>query len=391
MCSRNGISRIQFHDLMNCLMPKATNDNNIRAFFELLKAGLWEKEAWLKHLDKINYHKVYQLAGEQTVIGIIAAGLEHVQDVKIPQEMVLTFVGEALQLEQRNMAMNNFIAGLVTNMREADIYTLLVKGQGVAQCYERPLWRSCGDVDFYLSMDNYEKAKEILNPLASRIGKEDKRRLHYDITIDSWLVELHGSMYTELSKRMNRVLDEVHHEIFYNGNIRSWNNEGVQVFLPGKDNDVVIIFMHFINHFYGEGIGLRQICDWCRLLWTYKNTLNYKVLESRIRKAGLMTEWRVFATFAVDYLGMPPEAMPLYDTDVKYSKKAEKLAALIIETGSIRANCDMSYRSHEPKWKSYFITFWKRFEEFRHIARIFPVNSPKFFVTYAFNRFKAVV
>lgn len=372
-------------------MPIATNDNNIRVFFELLKAGIWEKEAQLSSFDTIDYSYVLRLAEEQAVVGLIAAGLENVTDIKAPQQIVLQFVGTCLQIEKQNRAMNQFIRILVEKMRNADIYTLLVKGQGVAQCYERPLWRSCGDVDFYLSTDNYTKAKEILNPFASRIGKEDKRRLHYDITIDSWLVELHGSMYTELSKRMNRVLDEVHHDIFYNGNVRSWNNEGVQVFLPSANNDVVIIFMHFINHFYGEGIGLRQICDWCRLLRTYKDTLNHKVLELRIRKAGLMTEWKAFAAFVVEYLGMPIEAMPLYDNSNKYNIKADRLSELIIESGSIRANCDKGYRSHEPKWKSYFITFWKRFEEFRHIARIFPVNSPKFFVTYAFNRFKAVV
>ena len=31
---------------------------------------------------------------------------------------------------------------IVDKMREKDIYTLLVKGQGIAQCFERPLWRT---------------------------------------------------------------------------------------------------------------------------------------------------------------------------------------------------------------------------------------------------------
>lgn len=73
-------------------------------------------------------------------------------------------MGQTLQLEQRNKAMNDFIACLAEKMRRVGIYSLLVKGQGVAQCYERPLWRACGDVDFLLSLSNFEKAKCFLTP-----------------------------------------------------------------------------------------------------------------------------------------------------------------------------------------------------------------------------------
>ena len=59
-----------------------------------------------------------------------------------------------------------------------------------------------------------------------------------------------------------------------------------------------------------EGVGLRQVCDWCRLLWTYKDSLNYGLLEQRIKRAGLMSEWKAFGAYAVDYLGMPVEAIP---------------------------------------------------------------------------------
>lgn len=82
------------------------------------------------------------------------------------------FIGRTVQLEQRNQAMNYFIGVTVEKMRESGIYTLLVKGQGVAQCYERPLWRSCGDVDFFLDDENYERAKAFLKPLAASVEDE---------------------------------------------------------------------------------------------------------------------------------------------------------------------------------------------------------------------------
>ena len=73
----------------------------------------------------------------------MAAGIEHITDRKPQKKDVLQFIGRTVQLEQRNQAMNYFIGVMVEKMSEAGIYTVLVKGQGVGQCYERPLWRSC--------------------------------------------------------------------------------------------------------------------------------------------------------------------------------------------------------------------------------------------------------
>ena len=126
-------------------------DHNTAAFFALVRAGLWEKEARLLQFNDICFTSVLTLAEEQSVARLVAAGLEIVVDTKVPKEDLLLFLGQALQLEQRNSAMNQFIARLINSLRNAGIYTFLLKGQEVAQCYEKPLWRACGDVDMYLS------------------------------------------------------------------------------------------------------------------------------------------------------------------------------------------------------------------------------------------------
>lgn len=125
----------------------------------MLRAGLWEREVRLADIKNIDLNEVYRIAESQSVIGLVAAGIEHISDVKVPQAEVLQFIGTALQLEQRNQAMNKFIRRLVDQMRTASIYALLLKGQGLAQCYEKPLWRASGDVDLFLSEESYNKAK----------------------------------------------------------------------------------------------------------------------------------------------------------------------------------------------------------------------------------------
>lgn len=349
-----------------------------QAFLALVRAGLWENTLkstvyCLQLTEGLDWEKIYRLAVEQSVQGLVLAGIEKTNTNrtdntnKMPQELLLQWIGEVQMIEQTNKAMNQFIGKLVGGMREKDIYTLLVKGQGVAQCYERPLWRQSGDVDLLLSEDNYQNAKQYLLPLSSDHKNEERYSQHLGLSIDQWYVEIHGSLRTGLSGRIDKEVDANQRDVFYGGQVRSWNNGNTQVFLPAADNDVFFVFTHFIKHFYKEGMNLRHVCDWCRLLWTFKDKLNHGLLEKRIRRAGLMSEWQVFAALAVEYLGMPVEVMPFYDgrckkDDGRWNKKAEQVLKHILK--------GEPYSKVRDTWA---------------IAKIFPWNTIKFLPAIFFH------
>lgn len=354
--------------------------NNQQAFFALLRAGLWEKEVRLSQYHSIDYVAIMQLAVEQSVVGLVAAGLEHVSDIKPPKEIILQFVGQTLQLEQRNTAMNAFVSELIEILRNKDIYALLVKGQGIAQCYERPLWRSSGDIDLLLSDENYKKASIALLDLATSVDEEMKNYQHLAMTIDGWSVELHGKLRSGRWHGIDKVLDRVLDSVFNEGKVRSWINGKSRVFLPNVDEDVIFVFSHILQHFFKEGIGLRQICDWCRLLWTYKDSIDKKLLEQRLTSMGVMTEWKAFAAFVVGYLGMPVEAMPFYSDSRNWSRKAEKIMAFVLETGNFGHNRDYSYYKKYPFVVFKAISLWRHIKDFGRYFVIFPLDAMK--VTY---------
>lgn len=366
-------------------------DNTIKAFFALVRGGLWEREVNLSNYGEIDYEKLYYLAEEQAVFGLVAAGLEHVADIKVPKEIVLQFVGQTLQIEEQNKAMNNFIGVLVEKMRKADIYTLMVKGQGVAQCYERPLWRASGDVDFYLSDDNFTKAKEFFRPLVASFDPDTEKARHINMHYDPWVVEIHANQNCSLSGRINRVMDDVHKDLFYGGNVRSTRLGGTTVFLPSADNDILIIFTHFLNHFYKGGLGIRQICDWCRLLWTYRDSINRNLLQKRIKEAGLTTIWKAFAAFAVEYLGMPSAAMLFYEEKRKWQRKAEKIKGFIIEVGNFGHNREAVYNENQTRFVRKALSFRRRIGDLFHHASIFPWDSFRFLFGITHSGIKAVM
>lgn len=350
--------------------------NHQKAFFALVRAGLWEQDVRLSQYGQIDFGEVYRLAEEQSVVGLIAAGLEHVTDVKVPQEIALQFAGRTIQLEQQNLAMNEFIAGLIERLRAADVYALLVKGQGIAQCYERPLWRASGDVDLLLSESDYQRAKTLLLPQAVEVEQEYSTFKHLGMTMKGgFVVELHGSLYTRLSKRIDNGIDALQNDVFCNGNVRSWQNGNTQVFLPDEDIDVIFVFTHILHHYFVEGIGLRQICDWCRLLWTYRETLDRVLLERRLRAMGLMSEWQTFAALAVDWLGMPAEAMPFYDS--RFRVKDERIMKFVLECGNF------GHKRQKMRPKSFLggkiVSAFRKMRDFGRHARVFPLDSVKFF------------
>lgn len=317
-------------------------DNNTRAFIALLQAGLWEQSCQLVDYGSIDYSVVYRLASEQSVVGLIAAGLEHADDTSSAD--LIPFVTQVMSLEKRNLAMNSFIGGLIKGMRKNGVFAVLVKGQGIAQCYERPLWRAAGDIDLFLDETNYYKAISFLSPLAKEVDIESKYNRHQSMLLDRWTVELHGTLRSSVSRGIDLVIDDIQARVFDNKEVRIWSNEQADVYLPSPDNDVVLVFSHILQHLYNGGIGLRQICDWCRLLWTYRDSIDRALLEGRIRKMGVVSPWKAFASLAVDILGMPKEAMPLFDSSNRWKRKSRRLLHYVLKVGNFGHNVDNGTR-----------------------------------------------
>lgn len=106
---------------------------------------------------------------------------------------------------------------------------------------------------------------------------------------------------------------------------------------------------------------------------------------------GLMSEWKAFAAFAVEFLGMPVEAMPLYSADAKWKHKAARICSFIMEVGNFGHNRDTSYYSKYPFLIKKAISMgWRIGDLFRH-ARIFPLDSLRFLPKIMYDGLRSAV
>jgi hypothetical protein len=174
---------------------------------------------------------------------------------------------------------------------------------------------------------------------------------------------------------MDKEIDAVLFDVFYGGNVTSWMNGNTKVFKPRADEDVFIVFTHILKHFFHGGIGLRQICDLCRLLWTNKDRLNIPLLEKRLKRAGILTEWKSFAFLAVNQLGMPEASMPLYSKESKWARKAMKVMEIVIEDGNFGHN-KVLVDNRRSSWLVRKISAFKHYtKDFTRQFPIFPLDS----------------
>ena len=352
------------------------NELVVQVFFELVKAGLWEKQVRLLPFGEIDFTEVYRLADEQSVVGLVAAGLDHVQDMKVTKPLALPFLKSVISLENRNTEMNRFIVRLFSILHEQKVFPLLIKGQGIARCYSRPQWRASGDIDLLVAQKDYAKAKAFLAQKADPSSvKEIEETLEFGFSIDPWVVELHGTLMCRIYKKMDKCLSKVQERCCELGETRIWKDDARDVPLPSVDLDIIVIFTHFLKHFFRNGIGLRQICDWCRLLWTYRDVIDRDLLESHLKEMDIQKEWKAFAAYAVGYLGMPEEAMPFYDSSIRWRHKARRINTDILQNGNFGHNSDDSYQEKCPYIISKFISLWRYFCDAVRHTLIFPKGS----------------
>jgi hypothetical protein len=99
---------------------------------------------------------------------------------------------------------------------------------------------------------------------------------------------------------------------------------------------------------------------------------------------GLLSEWKSFASLAVSYLGMPEEAMPFYDS--RFNRRGSRIMEFVMETGNFGHNKDLSYRTKYSGLAYKMVALWRRFIDFCRFVWVFPLDSPRFFVSYVMRK-----
>lgn len=289
-------------------------------FFSLLQAGLWNRPADTAPFDTPpDWEAIYRAARAQALLGIVMDGLQTLPPrLRPPRPLYLRWCSTLLTVEENNQRLNRELANLYTLCRNNGIEPVLLKGQGVAQCYPNPLHRQCGDIDLYTGTRHYDLLNSLLLPDVTAVNEECFKHTGY--TWHGIAVENHRVICTLNAPAADRR---------FQADIRRWSTTDRSTLrsvtigdctatLPPLTFDAAYLLVHSVLHALNEGIGLRQVCDWAVLLHTCRDRLDLPAVAHLIRSYGLARAARIFGAVCVHYLGLPPASLPIpyYNKDI---------------------------------------------------------------------------
>ena len=348
-------------------------------FFALLRSGLWnevpERASFASGTD---WEALYRLAYAQTVVPLVTDGINRLPRELLPAEpdRLDPFLGSLMSTTLRNRKLDAFLPKLFGALD--GIPAVLVKGQSLAVDYPDPERRQPGDIDLLLLPSSYEAAKAALLPKATRVLEEDAEILHQGMYFRSIEVEVHGSISTLMSRKLDRKLAALLAEQFDGRPFPEVSVGGAGIPVPEADFNAVYIFVHMLQHYWSGGVGLRQVIDWTTFISVHKRDIHPVILENRLQDLGLLHLWRVFTGFAQEYLGCPEEKLPL--AAAPDPAKNARIWRYIRRCGNFGKNVERT-RGKEAYLVRKFHSFWRLVvaDRLRHF-RVFPQESIRFFL-----------
>lgn len=348
-------------------------------FFALLRSGLWnEVPERVPFVAGTDWEALYRLAFEQTVVPLVTDGINRLPREFLPAdpERLDPFLGDLMMTAQRNRLLDSFIPGLFSALE--GIPVVLIKGQALAQDYPEPERRQPGDIDVLLLPSSYEAAKAVLLPKATKVLEEEREIWHQGMRFRSIEVEVHGSIGTLMSRKLDRKLAALLEDQFDGRSFPQVTIGGKGIPVPDADFNAVYVFVHFLHHYWSGGVGLRQFVDWMTFISVHKRDIHPVILEKRLADLGLLRIWRVFTGFAQEYLGCPAEKLPLAaEPD---AGKDARIWRYIRHCGNFGKNVDRT-RKEEPYLVRKVHSFWRLVvaDRLRHFP-VFPKESIRFFL-----------
>lgn len=327
--------------------------------FELLRAGLWGRspETGLLPLNEAEWGQIYDMAAEHTIVGQVFQGICMLPDELMPpQEMLDMWVVHVDKIERKNRKMNETVNSLLTFFESQDLHPVLLKGQGVAEMYEQPLQRACGDIDLFFDDEEYDDALEAVKKAGGRLEKMPDGSY-----LSKWQgveVEIHDRMldiYNPLLQ--SRIRDMI-------------ERDGVVGNRPSPLMNMLILNTHILKHMIGPGIGLRQVADMARACFALDGQYD-KGRFQRCCSAWFIEGWtEQLCTLLHDHLGVAEELLPCYDEEVMLD---EQLLQKILNGGNFGQHYGEAVTS--KGWKRKVYTLRYSLAEWGRLFRLAPCEA----------------
>ena len=285
------------------------SNNHTEIFYQFLRLSLGLTQEFPVDTDKELWQQLFKTAVRQSLVGVCYQGVCLLPDEKRPPiGLVMKWAFEAEAIRGRNELQNQEAARLTRLFAEKGRRTVILKGQANARLYPDKLSRQTGDIDIWV-----EGGRDSVLALLTETGLIDGQGKTY----------AEGHHQVRLTENEKGVIVEVHfgppsdvYNPFANKRLHQWieaeilHTERVDegFIVPTVRYALVMQLSHVHHHFMGEGIGLRQVCDYFMLLRNSSDE-DRRVVAEQLKRFGLQHTAEALMWVLGKVLQMDPSLM----------------------------------------------------------------------------------
>ncbi|MDO4489093.1 MAG: nucleotidyltransferase family protein [Eubacteriales bacterium] len=224
-------------------------------FFGLLRRALTDGTPELSNL--LSCDEVYGVMNKQTVSELCGDILDELSfdNKELKEEWKIS----AYRCMSHFYSYHEFQNDLLSELNEAGLKTVILKGSAAASNYPRPELREMGDIDLLFKPSDFETAAKFFNDRGYRILETTPR--HICFFKDGFEVEAHNSM-VPLRDGTESAFDKKLFEGFDKIKEKAADNDGEYMFPCFDVTENGLVLLEHARIHMNSGIGFKQILDW---------------------------------------------------------------------------------------------------------------------------------
>ncbi len=347
-----------------------------KTYLSLLRAALWGTE-WKtsEEVSSSQIAQVIRLAAVQSTGALIFPLLlsdERLQNT-LDAGLKMQMKAVCAQTMQQQVKLQHTLLTAWKALTAAGIRPVLMKGAGLASLYEKPYFRSWGDVDLFLGKDQYHPACAVMRntfPDALKFDEELDHYKHYNLIADGISIEIH-----RVTISLQHPIDAWRYARMEQKGMSAERVEEIKlgdmnIAVPEPTFNALLVFMHSWEHMLTAGACVRQLCDLALLLHRYASKIDRRQLKHDLRQLHLTDVWQVYMAMLVELMGLPEEDAPFY----AHACIARSEALL----EDLLAGKRKPVKSDKPAPKNRIARKWHTMQERLYIARGISLYSPSY-------------
>lgn len=353
-----------------------------RNFFRLLREGAFNvTTAPVEPMSPWKWSMLYNIAMMHGVVALVYDGVKkHENDfyLQLPPELKQRWGKAADDIAAANTRCEDCLSELFSSLNHEQLRPILLRGQSLAQLYDNPLSRTCGDIDIFFP---YEAQAAKADHWATSNGKEASKT--DDETFKYKWNGLDVEHYRHAQRLTNPMLNKKLQSII-NKEIRCCDSTYIHIGETKVETlpptlCLLMMIVRIARYTLNEGIRLKQLVDMGMLLRKIGNQVDFVKLQKWLEQLKLTQMAQLEGAMLADFLDFETVEIPFMDN------RANK------NTGQVRKDIFSSSATHNEDWyftqgKNIFVRAsnsgamtW----QMKHLARFFAYYPTEALTSFA--------